>query len=166
VKNKASELNDISNKILHRIVYATPALLRNIFQACLNLRIQPTRWKEASIVIIRKPDKPDYTDSTVYRLIALFNTLEKAFEAIVAKRIRFLAETHALLPSTQMGARKQRSVDTALHLLFEKIYTVWAGNKPKIVTLLSIDVASVFDKVSYARFTHNLKRRKISAILI
>jgi hypothetical protein len=124
MKNKASESNNISNRILYRIIYITPALLRNIFQACLNLRIQPTRWKKASIVIIRKPNKPDYIDSTVYRLIVLFNTLEKAFEAIVAKKIRFLTETHALLPSTQMGARKQRLVDIALHLLFEKIYTV------------------------------------------
>jgi hypothetical protein len=124
VKNKALKLNNISNKVLHRIVYATPALLRNIFQACLNLGIQPTRWKKASIVIIRKPNKPDYTDSTAYKLIALLNILEKAFKAIVAKRIRFLAETYALLPSTQIGARKQRSVDTALHLLLKKIYTV------------------------------------------
>jgi hypothetical protein len=57
--------------------------------------------------MIRKSDKPDYTDSTEYKLIALFNILEKAFEAIVAKRIRFLTETYTLLPSTQMGARKQ-----------------------------------------------------------
>jgi hypothetical protein len=57
--------------------------------------------------MIRKPDKPDYTDPTVYKSIALFNILGKAFEAIVAKRIYFLAETHALFPSTQMGARKQ-----------------------------------------------------------
>jgi hypothetical protein len=49
--------------------------------------------------MIRKPDKPDYTDSTVYRSIALLNILAKAFEAIVAKRIRFLAKTHALLSS-------------------------------------------------------------------
>jgi hypothetical protein len=107
VKNKALELDNISNKVLYQIVYATPALLRNIFQACLNLGIQPTRWKEASIVIIRKPDKPDYTDLTAYRPIILLNILGKAFKAIVAKRIRFLAETHALLPSTQMGAKKQ-----------------------------------------------------------
>jgi hypothetical protein len=84
----------------------------------------------------------------------------------VTKRIRFLTETHALLPSTQMGARKQQLINTVLHLLLEKIYTVWAGNKPKIATLLSIDVASVFDRVSHAKLTHNLKKRKIPAILI
>ena len=64
-----------------------------------------------------------------------------------------------------MGARKQRSVDTALHLLLEKIRTVWAGNKPRVATLLSLDVASAFDRVSHARLTHNLRRRKIPTIL-
>jgi len=74
--------------------------------------------------MLRKPGKPDYTDLKAYRPIVLLNTLGKVLEAIIAKRIRFLAETHALLPSTQIGARKQRSVDIALQLLLEKIYTV------------------------------------------
>jgi hypothetical protein len=56
--------------------------------------------------MIRKLSKPDYTDPKVYKPIALLNTLGKALEAIVAKRMRFLAESHALLPSTQIGARK------------------------------------------------------------
>ena len=74
--------------------------------------------------MLRKPGKPDYTNPKAYRPIALLNTLGKALETIVAKRVRFLAETHALLPHTQIGARKQRSVDTALHLLLEKVHTV------------------------------------------
>ena len=74
--------------------------------------------------MLRKPDKPDYTDPKAYRPISLLNTLGKALETVVAKRVRFLAESHALLPPTQIGTRKQRSVDTALYLLLEKIRTV------------------------------------------
>lgn len=117
-------------------------------------------------MILRKPYKPDYIDPKVYRPISLLNTLGKALEAIIAKRIRFLAEIYTLLPSTQIGARKQRSVDTALHLLLEKIYTVWAGNKQRVVTLLSLDVASAFDRVSQARLTYNLRKRRIPTILV
>jgi hypothetical protein len=165
-KDKAPGPDGIPNRILHRIAWVAPALLRRIFQACLDLEIQPRQWKEATIVMIRKPGKPDYTDPKAYRPIALLNTLGKALEAIVAKRMRFLAESHALLPSTQMGARKQRSVDTALQLLLEKIYTIWAGNKPRVATLLSLDVASAFDRVSHTRLEHNLRKRRIPKKLV
>ena len=74
--------------------------------------------------MLRKPGKPDYTDLKAYRLITLLNTLGKALKTVVTKRVRFLAETYALLPHTQMGTRKQRSVDIALHLLLEKIRIV------------------------------------------
>jgi hypothetical protein len=74
--------------------------------------------------MLRKPDKPDYTDPKAYRPITLLNTLGKALETVVTKRVRFLAEMYALLAHTQMGTRKQRSVDTALHLLLERIRTV------------------------------------------
>jgi hypothetical protein len=164
-KDNAPGPDGIPNRVLHRISCVSPALLRNIFQACLNLGIQPKRWKEATVVMLRKPGKPDYTDPKAYRPIALLNTLGKALETVVAKRVRFLAETHALLPHTQMGARKQRSVDTALHLLLEKVHTVWAGNKPRVATLLSLDVASAFDRVSHTRLTHNLRKRKMPIML-
>ena len=50
--------------------------------------------------MLRKPSKPDYTDPKAYRPIALLNTLGKALEAIIVKRVRYLAETYTLLPGT------------------------------------------------------------------
>jgi hypothetical protein len=38
-KDNASEPDGIPNRVLHRIAGASHALLRNIFQACLNLGI-------------------------------------------------------------------------------------------------------------------------------
>ena len=48
--------------------------------------------------MLRKPDKPDYTDPKAYRPISLLNTLGKALEIVMAKMMRFLAESYALLP--------------------------------------------------------------------
>jgi hypothetical protein len=56
-------------------------------------------------------------------------------------------------------------VDTALYLLLEKVYTVWVGNKLRVATLLSLNVASAFNRVSHARLMHNLQKRKIPIIL-
>jgi hypothetical protein len=65
-----------------------------------------------------------------------------------------------------MGVRKERSTETALHLLTEKIYIIWAGNKPRVALILSLNVAGAFDRVSHARLAHNLRKRKIPETLV
>jgi hypothetical protein len=65
-----------------------------------------------------------------------------------------------------MGARRGRSTETALHLLTEKVYIIWAGNKPRVASILSLDVAGAFDRVSHARLVHNLRKRKIPEAIV
>jgi hypothetical protein len=71
-----------------------------LFDVYYKLSIYSTAFKRAITVLLRKLKKEDYLNSKVYRLIVLFNTLGKALEAVVAERIRFAAETYALLPDT------------------------------------------------------------------
>ena len=82
-------------------------------------------------------------------------------ESIMSKKITHIAETHRLLPDTQMGARRGRSTETALELLTEQIHTVWGQGNDKVATLLSMDVAGAYDTVSHRRLIHNLRKRKI-----
>jgi Reverse transcriptase (RNA-dependent DNA polymerase) len=117
-------------------------------------------------ILLRKPRKSDYSDPSAYRLITLLNTLRKVLEAIIARRMRYAVKAHKLLPETQIKARRGRSTETALHLLTEKIYTIWARNKPRITSILSLNVAGAFDRVSHARLAHNLRKRKISETLV
>jgi retron-type reverse transcriptase len=65
-----------------------------------------------------------------------------------------------------MGARRGRSTETALHLLTEKVYIIWAENKPRVASILSLDVVGVFDRVSHARLVHNLRKRKILEAIV
>jgi hypothetical protein len=165
-KDKAPGLDGIPNRVIHIIARETPTLLQRLFQACLDLGVHPSHFKKATTVIIRKPGKANYSNPSAYRPIALLNTLGKTLEAVISNRIRFLAEEHALLPDTQMGARALRSTDTALQLVTEKIHAVWGGNTKRVASLLSLDVAGAFDRVSHARLLHNLKKRKIPERII
>jgi hypothetical protein len=124
-KDNSLGLDGILNRVLYLLISDRSALLVRLFNAYYRLSIYPTAFKRAITVLLRKPKKEDYSDSKVYRLIALFNTLGKALEAVVAERIRFAAETYALLPDTQMGGRRMRSTETALQLIINKIYTIW-----------------------------------------
>jgi hypothetical protein len=94
------------------------------------------------------------------------NTLRKVLKAIIARRMRYAVKAHKLLPKTQIGARRGRLTETALHLLTEKIYIIWAGNKPRIALILSLDVTGAFNRVSHARLAHNLRKRKIPETLV
>jgi hypothetical protein len=69
-----------------------------LFNAYYRLSIYFTVFKRAITVLLRKLKKEDYLNFKIYRLIVLLNTLGKVLKAVVAERIRFAAETYALLP--------------------------------------------------------------------
>ena len=73
--------------------------------------------------MLKKPAKGDYSQPKAYRLIALLNTLGKALESIIAKRISFLTETYGLLPKTHIDGRRITSTEHAVHMILEKIYS-------------------------------------------
>ena len=77
------------------------------------------------MVTLQKPGKVDYRDLKVWHPIALLNTLGKALEAVVARRIRYIAEKYHLLSTTQHRCHKQGNTLTALELLTEQIHMVW-----------------------------------------
>jgi hypothetical protein len=59
-------------------------LLTNIYSACIRLGHHPSKWKEATVVIIPKPNKPDYSLAKAHRPISLLETLSKLMEKAVA----------------------------------------------------------------------------------
>jgi ribonuclease HI/exonuclease III len=165
-KDSAPGPDGIPNRIVKLIARDTPEILLRLFQACLDRGIHPTAFKKATTIIIRKFRKENYSDPAAYRPIALLNTLGKTLESIISERIRFAAESHALLPATQMGGRRMRSTDTAIQLITEKIHAIWGANRQRVASLLSLDVSGAFDRVSHARLLHNLRKRQIPAAII
>jgi hypothetical protein len=123
-KNNSLELDEIPNRILYFFINDRPALLVRLFNAYYKLSIYSTAFERVITVLLRKLKKEDYSNPKIYRLIALLNILKKALEAVIAERIRFAAETHALLPNTQIGGRRIRSTETALQLITNKIYII------------------------------------------
>ena len=98
--------------------------LNCLFNACVKLGYHPKVFKRANTVVLRKPKKNDYTDSKAYRPIALLNTIGKALESVVARKLIDVAKANHLLPACQMGARRGRFIETALELLVEQVHTI------------------------------------------
>ena len=143
-----------------------PRLL-TVFNAALRNGYHPYEWKRSITLALRKPKKGDYTDPKAYRPIALLNTLGKLLERVIASRISQLAETYGLLPDSQMGARPERSAETAIQMITEQVHAIWGRSGPQqVATLLSLDILGAFDHVLHERLLHNLRKRRISETLV
>ena len=96
--DKAPGVSGIPNRFLRCVAPQIIDSLTRLFQACFNLGYHPRFFKEANTVILKKPNKPDYSEPKAYRPIALLDTLGKALETVISKRLAGLAESHNLLP--------------------------------------------------------------------
>ena len=119
----------------------------------------PTPFRVSTTIALRKPQKADYSAVKAWRPIALLNTLGKAIEKVLADRLRDTAELHRLLPQSQMGARPERSTETALALFTDQIRDTWAAKGT--ASLLAIDISAAYDRVPAPRLELALRRKGI-----
>ena len=68
-------------------------------------------------------------------------------------------EEHALLPQSQIGARKNRLTLLALTLLAATIKSAWAMRRDFVVLMLSLDISGVYDNVPYKRLLYILRAK-------
>lgn len=164
--DKAPGDDSLPNRVIKLLASVIGEQLRRLFSACLKVGHHAEAFRRAITVVLRKPGKTTYTDPGAYRPIALLNTLGKVLEAIVAKRISKLAERCSLLPDQQYGARPGRSTETALLNITEQVRASWERDSKCVVTLLSMDVAKAFDRVSHPRLLHNLRVNSVPERLV
>jgi hypothetical protein len=159
--DNVSSSNEISNRILKILIEKLLSSLTSLFRACVEHDYHSRCFREANIIILKKSNKSNYTDFKTYKLIALLNTIDKTLEFIIARKINTFAETHEMLLATQMKKRRKKVCETTLKLFIEQIHTIWNMSKNKMITLLSMNVASAYDHVSWERLMHNLRKREI-----
>ena len=120
-----------------------------IYNACLLLGHHPRVWKEAKVVVIPKPDKPDYSLPKAHRPISLLETMSKLLEKVIAKRIQFDLVQHELVPTNQFGGRMHSScLDAAMTLVHDIQAAHAAGLKTGMVLF---DVKGFFDNINHDR---------------
>jgi hypothetical protein len=124
-------------------------LLTNIYNACITLGHHPAQWKEATVVVIPKADKPDYSAAKAYWPISLLENLSKLLEKVVAKRFQHDIVTHELIPTNQFGGRTHSSCLDAGLTLIHDVQTAHANGLK--VSILLFDVCGFFDNVNHAQ---------------
>jgi len=106
------------------------------------------------MVVLQKEGKADYLIPGSYRPIALENTLSKILEKVIADYIADTVKKHALLPQSQIGARKNHLTLLVLTLLATTIKTAWAMQKDFIVLMLSLNISGAYDNIPHKRLLY------------
>ncbi len=65
-----------------------------------------------------------------------------------------------------MKCRKSRLIETTLKLFIEQIHIIWKQKTNRMIILLNMNVANVFNTMSHVRLIHDMKKRKISRWII
>lgn len=118
-----------------------PQYFLALLNQCLAYHHFPTIWKVATIVVLKKPGKSDYTAPKSYRPIGLLPVLGKIYEKLLITRLKFY-----ILPQIskyQFGFMPQKGTDDSLYTLMKHIQMKL--NQKKIIIIVSLDIEGAFD---------------------
>lgn len=156
---KAPGANGILNVVLIKLAEVIVPIIGPLFRASIRLKYVPQEWKDSTIVVIRKPGKPDYAEAGAYRPIALLDTIGKVMASCVAEDLLYYADKYTLLPQTQFGCRPGQTTIDALHYAVSFIKKAWrAGDE---VIALFMDIKAAFPSVYPEWCIHELREKGI-----
>ena len=158
--DKASNVSDISNRVLQASLAKLISVLTSLFNACIIHRYHSKQFKKTQTIVLHKLKKSDYINLKMYRLIALFNIMSKALKLIMIKRLSDIVETHCMLSNAQMKVRCKWFMILTLTLLINQVHTVWSCEIKCVIFMLSLNVVEAFNQVSHVRLLHTLKMKK------
>ena len=124
--------------------------LLKIYERSLRLGYVCKRWRRSMGVVMRKPNKPDYSLPSSYRVINLLDVVGKGLERIVVGRLEKWVQRGT--GDEQFGARKGRSSMEAVG----KLYRCWEEGSRKGV-LLCMDVKGGYENVGVRKMDKRLE---------
>jgi hypothetical protein len=83
IKGRTPGPDSITQEIVLQAYRAIPDVFYRLYSSLINIGYHPMCWRQATGAILRKDNKPDYTEPKAYRVIALLNCLGKVSERIL-----------------------------------------------------------------------------------
>ncbi|XP_045541155.1 uncharacterized protein LOC123722714 [Papilio machaon] len=138
---KAPGIDGLNADICRAAIVLNPGIYLALANKCLELAHFPAIWKEAVVVILRKPGKADYTHPKSLRPIGLLPILGKILEKMLVARIHW----HILpqISPRQYGFMPQRSTEDALYDMMRHIHDGLSNRK--LMVLVSLDIEGAFN---------------------
>jgi hypothetical protein len=129
---------------------AVPSRFTALFNKCLTTGCHP--WRDTKIVVLPKPNKPDYTAPKAYRPISLLECCGKLLEKVIAKRIMHESNQLGLISPHQFGSRDYHcTTDAILAVTHNAESCIRSGT---VGTLILFDIQGFFDNINPDRAIH------------
>lgn len=148
---KAPGMDGITSKMMRCIWKAIPDTIVALFNRCLTEGVFPTRWKEASLVILKKSPDKNPTDVRSYRPICLLSVLGKTLERLMVLRL-LLYESYTK-SGAQYGFTSGRSTEDA----WLDLQAFVQGSEAKYILAVSVDFRGAFDNLLWTSVLRKLK---------
>ena len=101
------------------------------------------------VVVLAKPQRPDYSMPKAYRPISLLECCRKLLEKIVASRLLHDLNLYSLLPPNQFGSRDYHcAVDAVMCLMHHTEAAIATGH---MAALILFDIQGFFDNINVDR---------------
>ncbi|RXW14227.1 hypothetical protein EST38_g11621 [Candolleomyces aberdarensis] len=124
---------------------------------CIESGHWPKQFKESTLVIIPKPNKPSYSTPKVFRPIVLLNTLGKLIKKMISNRFQHNMIKYDLVDANQMSGVQQGSTKDAGLFLAHLVRAGWA--KGLQTSIVAFDVAQFFPSINHQFLLAVLKKQ-------
>ena len=147
---KAPGLDGISTEILKFTAQTCPNLLLDMYNCCLMSGVFSARWKEARLVLIRKP-KGNVNTASSFRPLCMLDTAGKLLEKLLQPRILSEIRKAGDLTENQHGFRKGHSTLNAVQKVVQTAENAQNGNprSRRVTLLVTLDVKNAFNSMSW-----------------
>ncbi|CAK1589895.1 unnamed protein product [Parnassius mnemosyne] len=161
---KAPGDDGLTSDICQEAYSNNPEVLRTIYNKCLELGYFPNNWKKATIKVIPKPHKEDYTQPKAYRPIGLLPVFGKVLEKLFTNRVQWQLGKENKLSRRQYGFTPQKSTEDAL---YDTITLIRNGlHKKEIVILVSLDIEGAFDNAWWPAIISELRKKQMDTAML
>ncbi|CAH2208052.1 jg10111, partial [Pararge aegeria aegeria] len=138
---KAPGREGLTPDICLQAIKVDPDAYLALANKCLEIGYFPKIWKIATVVVLRKPGKEDYTNPKAYWPIGLLPVLGKILEKLIINRIKWYILPR--LSTRQFGFTPQKSTEDSLYVLLQHIKNKL--KEKKLITVVSLDIEGAFD---------------------
>ncbi|KAI5712377.1 hypothetical protein M8J75_007810 [Diaphorina citri] len=154
---KAPGPDQVTPEILKCTGLGSPTVFLEVFNEISG--IFPAAWKTAKVVLIPKPNKPEFIPSS-YRPLCLLDTCGKLFECLLVKRLKSALGENGLSPN-QFGFRANMSTVQAI----QKIYDIADNERKKsyktrnLCLLITVDIRNAFGSAPWDKIITALEMK-------
>ena len=142
-----------------RFFHGLGQVLLDIVNCSLETGKVPAKWKLALVTAI--PKNADCAKPCNTRPISMLPAIMKICERVVQSQIVDYFNEHLLFTDAQHGYRRDRSTETALTVITDKLYRAMDNGEVSVLVLL--DLSKCFDVISHEKLLEKLHLYGIDA---